>query len=46
MVVDASQDHSIWYKLLKDSIRNKSESRLSQLGELNLCQRVARAGVI
>ncbi len=46
MVVDPSQDHSIWYKLLKDSIRTKSESRLSQLGELNQYQRVGRAGAI
>ena len=46
MVVDPSQNHSIWYELLKDSIRTKSESRLSQLGKLNQYQRVGRAGAI
>jgi len=46
MGVDRSQHHNIWYELLKDSIRTKSESRLSQLGELNQYQRVGRAGAI
>ena len=45
MVVDRSQNHNIWYELLKDSIRTKSESRLSQVG-LNQYQRVGRDGVI
>ncbi len=35
MVVDPSQNHNIWYELLEDSVRTKSESRLAEVGKLN-----------